>query len=329
MKPIRAGIIGFGRMAENCHLPAMRDSGLYEVVGVCDITPSRRKAAEEHGLRTTADLDDFLSWDIELAVITTHSAHHYDAALRCAEAGIHMLIEKPLAVDGRQAEVMMEVAKKRGVVLTVYHNRPFDKDYRMVKAAVREGLLGDPVTIENRTMGPAPAVGFGVPDFDQHWRVKAAAGGGTLLDFGPHWIEQILDLMEGKRVVQVFADIRHFKWGDADDHFRIEMRFEDGTAALAAKTDIAYAGMPFKWLIVGTEATLRGPIDDRVVINGPEYELRRTTAVPAANLHVNLARHLREGEPLIITPEHALRVMKVIQAGRDSAAAGKSVDVDI
>ena len=316
-------------MAERNHLPRMQESDLYDVVGVYDITASRRALAAEQGLSATDSFEEFLSWDVELVLITTHTAHHHEAALRVAAAGKHMLIEKPLAVTEAEAQAMVDTARENGVMLSVYHNRHFDADYRMVKAAVREGLVGDLVTIENRTMGSRPAVGFGTPDYNQQWRVTAAAGGGTLLDFGPHWVEQILDLMEGHKVVQVWGDVRHFKWGDADDHFRIEMVFDNGTRALAAKSDIAYCSLPFKWLVLGTSATLRGPMSDQVVINGPDFELKRTTAVPVVDLHENVARHLHEGSELIISADHALRVMKVIQAGVDSSKAGRSLDVEI
>lgn len=76
MTPVRAGIIGFGRMAERNHLPRMQECGLYDVVGVYDITASRRALAEEQGARATDSFDEFLSWDTELALITTHTAHH-------------------------------------------------------------------------------------------------------------------------------------------------------------------------------------------------------------------------------------------------------------
>jgi len=333
MEPIKTGIVGFGRVAERIHLARMTACGMYDVVGVCDVTPSRREAAAELGLRTTEDLDEFLSWDLELAVLATHSALHHPLALRIASAGVHLLIEKPMAVTGHQAEEIVAAAREHGVVLCVHHNRHFDEDYRLVKCAHEEGLLGHIVTLENRTVGSRPALGYGVPDYDQAWRITAASGGGTLLDFGPHWVEQVLDLLGPRKVVQVFGDVRHVKWGDADDLFRIDMVFDDGTRAAAAKCDIAYYSPPDKWLIIGTEATLHGPVSEgdrlAVVISGPDYELRRTRAVEAVDLHENLARHIRQGEPLVITPQHALRVMQVIQAGVDSALAGRSLDVEI
>jgi len=136
------------------------------------------------------------------------------------------------------------------------NNRHFDPDYRRVKSAVQAGLAGDIVSLENRTMGARPAIGFGVAEYNPEWRITAAAGGGTMLDFGPHWTEQVLDLMAPDKVVQVFADVRNIKWGDAEDLFDIGLVFASGARARIGKADISYYGLPYKWLILGTEATL-------------------------------------------------------------------------
>lgn len=330
MEKIKAGIIGFGRVAGG-HLRTMRETGLYDVVGVCDITESRREEAVAEGLRATDNLDEFLGWDIELVLIATHSAAHYADALKVAAAKKHMLIEKPMSLTGPEAEEMVQAAKDNGVVLTMHHNRHYDRDYCLVKHAVLDGAVGEIVSLENRTMGARPAVGFGVPDYNQQWRVTAAAGGGTLLDFGPHWVEQIIDLMSGHKVVSVFADVRHTKWGDSDDLFDIVMVFDNGVRARAAKADISFYSLPYKWVVLGTEATLvceRGG-GGEVTVYGEDSEEVRTDAIPRENLHANIARHLREGEELIITAEHGLRVMQVLHAARESGASGKSVDVEI
>lgn len=332
VKPVRAGIIGFGRMAESWHLPRMQKLDVYDVVAVCDVTEARCRAAQEAGLKATADLSEFLSWDIEMALVATPSAHHHAGALKAAEAGKHLLVDKPMAVTAEQAEEMIAAARANNVALSVYHNRHFDPDYRMVKAAVQEGLLGELVAIENRAMDSEPAVTFGTADYDPAWRISARAGGGVLMDFGPHWIEQVVDLMAGQKIVQVFGDVRNVKWGDAPDLFRIEMIFENDVHATVGQNDIAYYSLPDKWLILGTKASLHAPLEwpcPHVIINGPDYELRRSTAAEEQSLHVNFAEHVRQGKDLIITPEHALRVMKVMQAGIDSARAGKSVDVCI
>ena len=330
MEAIKTGIIGFGRVAAN-HLKSMRECGLYDVTSVCDITESRREAAAAEGMSATDDLDAFLDSDIELALITTHSSAHYSDALKVAAAGKHMLVEKPMALTGPEAREMVEAAKANNVSLCVNHNRHYDNDYRCIKSAVQDGLIGDVVSIENRTLGARPAVGYGVADYNQSWRITAAQGGGTLLDFGPHWVEQIVDLMAGHKIVQVFADVRHVKWGDADDLFDITMVFDNGVRARACKADLSYYSLPFKWIVLGTEATLVGTRggEAEAIVYGEDYELKRTKAVERESLHVNIAEHIRNGADLIIPPEHALRVMEVLEAARQSGAEGKSLDVDI
>ncbi len=333
MKPVTAGIIGYGRMAEMCHVKHMHESGLFDLVGVCDITEARRKAAEAAGLKATGELAELLSWDIEMVVVSTHSAQHHADVLKAAAAGKHIIVEKPMAVNASQAEEMAATAQDAGVSLTVFHNRHFDPDYCMVKSAVLDGLLGNLVYVENRTFGRRPAINFGTPDYNPKWRVSASAGGGTLLDWGPHWIEQVVDLAGARKVLHVCGDVRHVIWGDADDFFRIEMIFDDGLRAVAARADISYYNPPDKWLILGTDATLHGPIGEdkqqAVGICGPDFEMKRTKAIEPQSLHENFVAHLREGAPLIITPELALRVMRIIQAGIDSAKAGHGVDVDL
>ena len=121
MKAIKTGIIGFGRMASNHHLTAMRETGLFDITAVCDITESRRQAAEEEGLSATDDIDDFLDSDLELILITTHSSLHYESALKVSAVKKHMLIEKPLAVRGPEAEEMIQAAAANGKELDDPH----------------------------------------------------------------------------------------------------------------------------------------------------------------------------------------------------------------
>ena len=226
-----------------------------------------------------------------------------------------------------------KVARQQVYTLLVQVGR---KDGDGLPEAATGGTLGlvedgDIITVENRTMGARPAVGFGVPDYNQEWRVTAQAGGGTMLDFGPHWVEQLLDLLEGHTVVSVFADVRNIKWGDAEDLFDITMVFANGTRARASKADISYCNLPYKWVALGTEASLtyENGQDEYCTIHGPDYEMKRTKSVEQLSLHINIAEHIREGKELIIPASHALRVMQVLEAARQSGASGKSVDVAI
>jgi scyllo-inositol 2-dehydrogenase (NADP+) len=321
---IKVGFIGFGRMGEG-HARQLLETGRFDPVSVCDVTPARRQVAEAAGMRATDDLDRFLADDAELVFVTTHSASHHPMTLAALRAGKNVVVEKPMAMNGHEAAEMVQAARDARRMLTVFHNRRWDSDYRRVKKVVRDGAIGEPFLVENRTAGSAPAVGFGVKEFQQEWRVTRAMGGGTIYDFGPHWIDQVLDLVPA-RVVQVFAEVRHFRWGDADDFFDIHLRFENGCRATASKCDVAYVSWP-KWIVLGTEGSIKH--EQETLVRTPDRAYFELEGVPPVNLYENYHAHLREGRELLVKSEEGLRVMQVIDAAFASAESGRSVDVSI
>lgn len=321
---IRVGFIGFGRMGEG-HARSLRETGKFELASVCDVTPSRREAAAVMGMHATDDLTAFLDTDVELVFVTTHSVTHHPMAVAALQAGKHVVVEKPMAMNAPEALEMVQAARDARRMLTVFHNRRWDPDYRKVKKVVREGVIGEPFLVENRTAGSGPAVGFGTPDFQQEWRVTRAMGGGTIYDFGPHWVDQVLDLVPS-RVVQVSAEVRHFKWGDADDFFDIHMRFENRCRATASKCDLAYVSWP-KWIVLGTAGSIKH--EQETLVRTPDRAYFELEGVPPASLYVNYYQHLRQGADLLVKSEEGLRVMQVIDAAFASAESGRSVDVSI
>jgi len=326
--PIKVGFIGFGRQGEN-HAKRMASMPeQYRLVAVCDVTPSRREVAQQtYGMHATESLADFLAGEVELVYVTSHSSLHHEQTLAAIEAGKHCMVEKPFALNGRQAREMVEAAHRHGVLLSCFHNRRWDEDVRKVRKAVREGRLGELFLIENRSAGPRPAVSFGVPDFKQEWRITASMGGGTIFDFGPHWFDQILSLLPGHKVTQVFADVRHLKWGDADDYFDTKLVFDNGCRATASKCDVAYVSWP-KWIVLGTEASLRyeGKTCTLGTLEG-QQELEE--AEPPVNLFENLYQAIRHGQPLAVTGEEAMRNIQLIDASFESARRGTCLEVEI
>jgi scyllo-inositol 2-dehydrogenase (NADP+) len=297
-------------------------------VAACDVTPSRREAAQHaYGMRAGDRLEDVLRDDVELVVVTSHSSLHHEHTLATLGAKKHCLVEKPFALDGRQAGEMAAAAKTNGVLLSCFHNRRWDADVRKVRQVVRQGTLGDLFLVENRSAGSRPAVGFGVPDFKQEWRITASMGGGTIFDFGPHWFDQILSLLPGRTVRSVFADVRHLKWGDADDYFDVKLVFDDGCRATASKCDVAYVSWP-KWIVLGTAGSLRYE-KDACTVATPDGETSVETGEPAIDLFQNLYQAVREGAPLAVTAEQAARNIRLIEASFESARLGRSVEVAI
>jgi predicted dehydrogenase len=321
---IKVGFIGYGRMAEG-HARHLRETGKFLPAWVCDVTPSRREAAEGLGMRGTDELKRFLESDAELVFVTTHSASHHEMTVAALRAGKNVVVEKPMAMNATEAGEMVQAARDARRMLTVFHNRRWDGDYRKVKKVVRDGVIGEPFLVENRTAGSGPAVGFGTPEFRQEWRITRALGGGTIYDFGPHWIDQVLDLVPSK-VVQVFAEVRNLKWGDADDFFDIHMRFENGCRATASKCDVAYVSWP-KWIVLGTEGSIKH--EQETLVRTPDRAYFELEGVPPVNLYENYYAHLREGAELLVKSEEGFRVMLVIDAAFASAASGRSVEVNI
>ena len=325
---VRVGIVGYGRVAEG-HLKRLRQhEDCFDVIGVCDRTDSRREAASEAGVPfVTEELGDLLGQGPELVLVTTHSSAHHEIAMRCLEEPVHLLIEKPMTPTAAETEEIVNKAREKGVVATAFHNRRFDGDYRKVKKLVEERGVGELIRVENRAGGPRPAMGFGVQDFEQAWRITKAMGGGTLLDFGPHWIDQTLDLVPGT-VKGVFADVRNVKWGDADDFFHVTMLFDNGAHAVASKADFVYH-VPPKWLIYGSEATIYSDPEGAIHWKQEEDEATEEEGVPGGDITRNMYDVVRHGAEPVIKPEEALRVARIIDAARKSAEQRAVVPVHV
>ena len=238
-----------------------------------------------------------------------------------------MVVEKPLAMTSHEASEMLEAARGNGVLLTCFHNRRWDLDVRRVRRVVGEGKLGDLFLVENRSASSRPAHAFGAPDFNQAWRITRSLGGGTIFDFGPHWFDQVLSVVPG-RVVQVYADVRHLKWGDADDHFDVKLVFEHGCRATVSKTDVAYQPWP-KWMVFGMRGTLRHDDETCRVRTETGEEYVQDEGDPAVDLYGNVYDTIRRGTPPAVTGEEAKRNIDLIDASFRSAAEGRSLDISI
>jgi scyllo-inositol 2-dehydrogenase (NADP+) len=324
---VKVGFIGFGRQAE-LHAKAMAAMpDLFQLTHVTDVTPSRLAAAHaDFGVQADQDIARLLESDTELVFITTNSSSHHALALQVAQAHKHMVVEKPLCQTSVDAAEMVDVARRHDVLLSCFHNRRWDDDVRRVRRAVVEGRIGEPFLVENRTAADRPAVGAGAPEFNQQWRVTRAMGGGTVYDFGPHWIDQVFSIVPGK-VLQVFADVRHFRWGDADDYFDIKLVFDNGCRATVSKCDIAHVAWP-KWMVFGTTGGIKYE-KDRCLVRTGDGEFVQEEGDPVVNLYQNFHDAVRLGAPLAVTGEQAKRNIDVIDAAFRSAALGRSVDVSI
>src|SRR6185369_15290685 len=103
-------------------------------VATDDVTPARREIAERHGLHSHASWEELVDHEsIDVVLVSTPTAMHFEHASAALRAGKHVMVEKPMALDLAQSRELIELAEKHHRVLSVFHNRRWDVDYLTVK----------------------------------------------------------------------------------------------------------------------------------------------------------------------------------------------------
>jgi predicted dehydrogenase len=214
MQPIKTAILSFGMSGQVFHAPFLNVLPGFEFYGVWE--RSKNLAQEKYPqVKTFRSLDDLLADEkIELVIVNTPNYTHYEYAKLALEAGKHVVVEKPFTVMVNEGEELIQLAKEKGVMLSVYQNRRFDSDFRTIRKVVSEGLLGDIVEAEfhfdrfREDLSPK-----------QHKEVPGP-GTGALYDLGSHLVDQALQLFGFPEAL--FADIRIVRpVSKVDDYFEV------------------------------------------------------------------------------------------------------------
>ena len=184
----KMAIVGFGGMAGWHYNEIQTIEGL-EIAGIWDIREERRVyAAEEKGLHVYSGLEDLLAdSETDLVLIATPNDVHKPVAIAAMEAGKNVVSEKPVTLCSQDLREMIETSDRTGRFLTVHQNRRWDEDFLTVKKILEEGKLGEVFRVESRVHGSR-----GIPG---DWRQEKEHGGGMILDWGVHLLDQLLQLL--------------------------------------------------------------------------------------------------------------------------------------
>jgi len=218
------------------HAPFIHTDPHFELYAVWE--RSKNLAEEKYpGIKTFRSLDAMLEDDaIELVIVNTPNYTHFDFARKALEAGRHVVVEKPFTLTSAEGNELITLAKSKGLLLTVYHNRRYDSDYLTIKEVLDKGMLGELVEAEINFARYKPAPG---PKLHKE---TPGQGGGILYDLGSHIIDQAL-LLFGMPS-QLFADIRMVRPGSqVDDYFEILFYYEKLRVRLKA-TQVARESTP-------------------------------------------------------------------------------------
>jgi len=325
-KTIRCGIIGYGGAFNmgKAHANWINAVSGMVTTAVCDIDPARTEAAKKDfpGIATFNTVEDLLTGgEVDLCVIVTPHNTHAPLALQCLKAGKHVILEKPMCLTVAEATAMIEAAQKSGVMLTVFHNRRYDGDFLAIQEVIRKGIIGEVFHIE------ANGGGYGHPG--KWWRADKAISGGTMYDWGAHFVYWILHLIP-QQVVSVTGFFHKRVWMDVtnEDHTQAIIRFANGAYADLQISSIARAPKP-RWRILGT----RGGILDE---GGGKFRVFTEIQGIPAQMEVpykptdwqayynNIGDHLLRRKPLAVPPEVGRRVIAVIETAEKSSQSGKA-----
>ena len=172
---------------------------------------------------------------METVVIAVPNDDHKELVIRSLEAGKNVICEKPVEMSVAAFDEMTAAADKSGKLFTVHQNRRWDVDYLAMKKIVESGEIGELINIESRIHGSR-----GIPS---DWRCTKAQGGGMVLDWGVHLIDQILQIIK-ERIVRVYCTETHITNSEVDDGFKLTMYFESGKTAYVEVGTYNFIAMP-------------------------------------------------------------------------------------
>ena len=243
------GIIGYGGMAGYHHSCINNQlSDILNVTAAFDIDPERLALAEKAGLKTFDNVEDFFASSLfDIVLVATPNNFHRHYVISAIEHGFHVVCEKPVAITVEDFDCMTAAAKKHGKVFSVHQNRRWDRDYRIVKEAIDQGLIGKPYAIESRVHGQNGVV--------HGWREFKVAGGGMLFDWGVHQIDQIVEMMGKEKVVSVYANLHSVRTPEVDDYYKLILRFSNGTTAQIETSTYTLIQQP-RWYAYGDGGSL-------------------------------------------------------------------------
>ena len=355
------GIVGYGGMA-GYHLWALYEhcSDFIKIKGVYDVDAEHTKNAIDRAKKEfNSDIigystrEEMMNDDeIDIILVATTNEVHKEIAIDAMRHSKHVICEKPVTLSSDELIEVMNVSKETGMVFTIDQNRRTNKDFLLAKECIESGKLGDVYHIESRVEGSR-----GMPS---GWRTLKRLGGGMMLDWGVHLIDQIMYMHKAK-VTNVFCKMFSIDYPEVDDNFHLSLTFEDGLSVLIEVATNNYITKP-RWYVLGKNGTMQinswncdgeivrvidkdntwdeqifmtkaGPTKtmaprrpeslERIALSEPDY--------PHQELYVVYKQFVDaiEGAELKIKPEEALRVMKVMEAAFKSHETKSAIITEI
>jgi predicted dehydrogenase len=347
-KTLRVGIIGFGFAGATFHAPLIRTTPGMTIAAVASSDAGKVHAALGQDVQVVADPKALIAQDdVDLVVVASPNATHYELAALALDRGRHVVVDKPFTATVQEAEDLARRAQAKGVLLSVFHNRRWDSTTRTAQRLLDANLLG-----EVRQAGmyfdrfrPVPQA---------RWKEEAELLGGVWMDLGPHLLDEALLYFGMPQAIQ--ADIGRLRPGTrGDDAFQVRLRYGDGLRVDLGASMLSAIPRP-RLVLQGTrgsyakqsldpqEAMLKAgqlpgdPLtwgvdaEQGVLVGGRDGQVEQT-AVPTENgAYPEYYRQVRDAilgvRPNPVPAEQAIRVMRLLEAGRRSSGERREISLD-
>ena len=252
--PVRFAVVGAGMIGE-LHSRVISQMEGVELAYICDIAMDRAKAlTDKYGGEPTADLDGMLRGEgVDAASICTASGDHAKFGIRAAEAGKHVLVEKPIDIHLDSADALIAAARKAGVKLGVIFQLRFLDASREVKKALDEGVLGNLVMADCYMKFYRPQSYYG----SSIWKgTKALDGGGALMNQGVHGLDLLLHLAGDVAAVQAYSGILAHEDIEVEDTLVAAVKYANGALGVVQATTSIHPDFQQRIELHGTEGTI-------------------------------------------------------------------------
>lgn len=240
---MKYALIGCGRISTN-HMKAAVNNHL-EIVGVCDILPEKmEEILEKHELKEDTSIHRYTDYKElleketpDLVSIATESGNHAEIALYCIEKGVHVIIEKPMAMSIDDANKIIELSEKKNIKVSACHQNRFNIAVQELRRAIESGRFGK---ISHGSIHVRWNRNHGYYD-QASWRGTWAQDGGALMNQCIHGID-LLRWMMGDEVEEIYGATRQqfHDYLEAEDVGMAVVKFKNGAIGTIEGTTNVY-----------------------------------------------------------------------------------------
>ena len=326
--PIGTALLSYGMSGEVFHGPLLSAHAGFKIEAVFHRTTS---SVVSHNNRVVHALDDVLGDPaIELVIVNTPNDSHHRYAFQALAAGKHVVVEKPFTVTVREANELLELARKAGKILTVFQNRRWDADFLTVRNIIERGVLGKIVEFESHYDRFRNAID------PKSWKDEPRPGTGLLYNLGSHMIDQALILFGMPQFLDARLGIQR-PGGKVHDFYDLRLAYPDKLVILKSSYLVKEQGP--RYALHGTNGSyVKYGIDpqEEDLKSGktpgssgwgsearPDWGKLNTTeinesieSIPGNYLafYDNIFEAVRQGKPLSVKPEESRDVIAIIEA---------------